>query len=72
MIVKMSVFWSKGKNVDASYKKPSVVALSPGSLLKNGVRREPDNIRKKSCRLPAFHHVINVGRFHFGNSCHVI
>ena len=72
MIVKMSVFWSKGKNADTSYKKPSVVALSPGSLLKNSGRREPVNILKKSCQLPARHHVINVGRFHFGNNCHVI
>ena len=29
------------------------VASSPGSLLKNGGRREPGNIRGKSCRLPA-------------------
>ena len=28
------------------------VALSPGSLLKNWGRREPGNIRGKSCRLP--------------------
>ena len=31
------------------------VALSPGSLLKNGGRREPGNICKKSCRLLAHH-----------------
>ena len=49
MIVKMSVFRSKGKNADTSYKKPSVVASSPSSLLKNRGRREPVNILKKSC-----------------------
>ena len=32
------------------------VASSPGSLLKNGRRREPGNIREKSCRLLARHH----------------
>ena len=32
-----------------------VLASSPGSLLKNGGRREPGNIRGKSCRLPARH-----------------
>ena len=29
------------------------LASSPGSLLKNGGRREPGNIRRKSCRLLA-------------------
>ena len=27
------------------------LVTSPGSLLKNGGRREPGNIRRKSCRL---------------------
>ena len=28
----------------------------PGSLLKNGGRREPGNIHEKNCRLPVRHH----------------
>ena len=34
----------------------SLWSSSPGSLLKNVGRREPGNIREKSCRLPAHHH----------------
>ena len=32
------------------------VVLSPGSLLKNGGKKEPGNIRGKICRLPVCHH----------------
>ena len=39
-----------------SFYPPRPLALSPGSLLKNGRRREPGNIREKSCWLPARHH----------------
>ena len=42
-----------GPDGDKTPKRTMSLASSPGSLLKNGGRREPGNIRGKSCRLPA-------------------
>ena len=45
-----------GRGLELKQVPGHTLASSPGSLLKNRGRREPGNIRGKSCRLPARHH----------------
>ena len=53
--------WTHSEKIVPPSLHTSVLALSPGSLLKNG-GREPGNIRGKSCQLPAHHHSCNERR----------
>ena len=57
-VMKGGMMWEREGDREAGMEEEGgrEVASVPGSLLKTGGRREPGNIREKSCRLPARHH----------------